>query len=233
MTAAVDLLLFVVLPYAALLIFVVATVERYRRHGFSVTSQSSQFLENRLHFWALVPFHAGILIVLVGHLVAVLLPRGVLAWNAVPLRWYVLEAATFAGGLLALLGLGATIVRRMWVPAVRLGTSWFDWVVYALLLVQITVGLVLAVRYPWGSSWFAAAATPYLWSLAALQPNVMLVTAMPLLVRVHIVAAWLLLAVFPFSRLVHILAVPNPYLWRAPQVIRWYGREAVASGRKP
>jgi nitrate reductase gamma subunit len=56
---------------------------------------------------------------------------------------------------------------------------------------------------------------------------------MPLLVRAHIVGAWLLLAVFPFSRLVHILVVPNPYLWRAPQVVRWYDRPAEASGRKP
>jgi nitrate reductase gamma subunit len=91
----------------------------------------------------------------------------------------------------------------------------------------------VAIRYPFGSSWFAAAATPYLWSLARLQPDVTLVAAMPLLVRLHIIGAWMLVAVFPFSRLVHILAVPNPYLWRPPQVVRWYGRPAVMSGRKP
>ncbi len=233
MTPAVDLMLFVVLPYAAIVVCAVATVERYRRHSFSCTSQSSQFLENRLHFWALVPFHAGILIVAAGHLVAFLLPRGVLAWNAVPMRWYVVETATLAAGVLALGGFGLIILRRASVVAVRLGTSRLDWVVYALLLAQLATGVGLAMRYPWGSSWFAAAAAPYLWSLARLQPDVTLVAAMPLLVRAHIVGAWLLLAVFPFSRLVHILVVPNPYLWRAPQVIRWYDRPAEASGRKP
>jgi nitrate reductase gamma subunit len=116
---------------------------------------------------------------------------------------------------------------------VRLGTTPFDWVVYGLLIAQLATGVALAVRYPWGSSWFAAAAAPYLWSLARLQPDVAVAGAMPLLVRAHIVGAWLLLAAFPFSRLVHILLVPIPYLWRAPQVIRWYGRPAVASGRKP
>jgi nitrate reductase gamma subunit len=55
---------------------------------------------------------------------------------------------------------------------------------------------------------------------------------MPLLARLHIGGTWLLLAVFPFSRLVHILVVPNPYLWRAPQVVRWYARPAAAAGRK-
>jgi nitrate reductase gamma subunit len=119
------------------------------------------------------------------------------------------------------------------VPAVRLGTGWLDWVVYVLLLAQIATGVALAVRYPAGSSWFAAAASPDLWSLARLQPDVTLAAAMPLLVRAHIVGAWLLVAVFPFSRLVHVLAVPIPYLWRRPQVVRWYERPAVAAGRKP
>jgi nitrate reductase gamma subunit len=233
MIRAFDLLLFAVLPYAAILVCAVAIVERYRRHGFTITSRSSQFLENRLHFWALVPFHAGILIVLAGHLVGWLLPRGVLAWNAVPARLYVLEATALAGGLLALVGLGAAIVRRGSVDRVRLGTSGLDWVVYALLFGQIATGVAVALVYPWGSSWYAAAAAPYLTSLVTLQPDVALIAAMPLLVRAHVVGAWLLLAVFPFSRLVHVLTVPNPYLWRAPQVFRWYGRPAVAAGRKP
>jgi nitrate reductase gamma subunit len=233
MTPAFDLLLFVILPYVAAVVCAVGTIERYRRHAFSCTSQSTQFLENRLHFWALVPFHAGILIVAAGHLVAILLPRGVLAWNAVPMRWYVVETATLAAGVLALVGFGTIIVRRASIVPVRLGTSRLDWLVYALLFAQLATGVGLAMRYPWGSSWFAAAAAPYLWSLTRLQPDVTRVAAMPLLVRAHIVGAWLLLAVFPFSRLVHILVVPNPYLWRAPQVIRWYDHPAEASGRKP
>ena len=96
------------LPYVAV---VVAAWSR-RSSGIagtriSCTSQSTQFLENRLHFWALVPFHAGILVVLVGHVVAFLVPQGVLAWNAAPARLYVLEAMALAAGLLALAGFAA------------------------------------------------------------------------------------------------------------------------------
>jgi len=232
MTAAFDLLLFVVLPYAAAAVCVIATAERYSRHGFSCTSMSSQFLENRLHFWAMVPFHAGILIVLLGHLIAFLVPRGVLAWNAVPARLLVLEAAAFAGGLLALGGFAAVIVRRLMLPALRRGTRRLDWVMYAVLAIQLATGVALAVAYPWGSSWFAVAASPYLWSLVKLQPDMSTVAAMPLLARAHVAGTWLLLALFAFSRLVHVIAVPNPYLWRAPQVVRWYRRPTVAAGRK-
>ena len=46
---------------------------------------------------------------------------------------------------------------------------------------------------------------------------------MPLLFKVHVTGLWVLLGVFPFTRLVHVLVVPNPYLWRRPQVVRWYG----------
>jgi len=50
------------------------------------------------------------------------------------------------------------------------------------------------------------------------------------MVKLHIVSAFLLIGFFPFTRLVHILVVPNPYLWRRTQVVRWYrapGRTAT------
>jgi nitrate reductase gamma subunit len=232
MNPAFDLLLFVVLPYVAAAICVMATAERYTRHGFSCTSMSSQFLENRMHFWAMVPFHAGILMVLFGHLVAFLVPRGVLAWNAVPARLFVLEAAALTGGLLALGGFTGVIVRRLMLAPVRRGTAPIDWLTYAVLAIQLATGVALAVAYPWGSSWFAAAASPYLWSLVTLQPDMAAIAAMPSLARLHVAGTWLLLGLFAFSRLVHVVAVPNAYLWRAPQVIRWYRRPVVAAGRK-
>lgn len=49
-------------------------------------------------------------------------------------------------------------------------------------------------------------------------------TALPPLVKSHIVGAYVLIGFFPFTRLVHVLVVPNPYLWRRPQVVRWYRR---------
>lgn len=229
----VDLLLFVVLPYAATLFAVAAGIERYRRHGFSFTSFSTQIFESRLHFWALVPFHAGILLVLAGHVVALLIPRGILVWNAAPARLVVLEAAALAGGLLALGGLAAAMYRRAMLQVVRRYTTWFDWGVYALLLAQIATGVAIAALYPWGSSWYASTAVPYLWSLILLRPDAAAVAAMPALVRWHVVLAWLFVGVFSVSRLVHVLAVPNHYLWRAPQVVRWARRTVPPGGRTP
>jgi len=224
--ATVDLLLLGVLPYVALFTFFLVTIYRYVAQTFSYSSLSSQFLENQQHFWSLVPFHYGILVVLAGHVVAWLVPRQVLAWNARPLRLYVLEVSALAFGLLTLLGLVNIVARRLSDAKVRVVTSPADWVLYALLLVQVGSGVAVAVLHPWGSSWFAAAMTPYLWSLATLGPDLGTVAGLPWLVKLHIVNAWLVIGFFPFTRLVHVLVVPNPYLWRRPQVVRWYRRRA-------
>lgn len=216
--------LFVVLPYVALFTFFLVSIQRYRTRPFTYSTQSSQFLENRRHFWALVPFHYGIIVVLTGHVVAFFIPRQILAWNSHPLRLYVLEVSALVFGLLSVVGLVAIVVRRASDAKVKVVTSIPDWVVLGLLLVQIVGGVLVAVQYPWGTSWFAAAMAPYLWSLLWLQPDVATVTALPALVQLHIVNAFLLIGFFPFSRMVHVLVMPNPYLWRRPQVARWYGR---------
>jgi len=221
-----DQFLFAILPYMVAITFFPVTIVRYVARGFTYSSLSSQFLENKQHFWGLVPFHYGILVVTGGHIVAFLLPKQLLAWNSQPLRLYVLEISALIFAALALVGLCAALVRRFSVSKVRQVTTARDWVLFALLLVQIATGIGVAIFHPWGSSWFAAAVTPYLWSLAKLNPNLAAVSAMPLLVKIHIVTAYLVVGYFPFTRLVHVLVVPNPYLWRKPQVVRWYGRHA-------
>ncbi|MEO8593133.1 MAG: respiratory nitrate reductase subunit gamma [Candidatus Solibacter sp.] len=221
-----DQLLFNALPYMAVLTFFLMTVRRYRARTFTYSSLSSQFLENQQHFWGLVPFHYGILVVLGGHFVAFLVPREILLWNSHPLRLYILEGSALVFGILTMVGLGAAIVRRITVSKVKMVTSKLDWVLFALLMLEVVLGVGVALSYPWGSSWFAATAVPYFWSLLKLNPDIGYVTPMPWLVKLHIVNAYLLILLFPFTRLVHILVVPNPYLWRKPQVVRWYRKPA-------
>ncbi|MEP6715079.1 MAG: respiratory nitrate reductase subunit gamma [Terriglobia bacterium] len=217
-------LLFGILPYVALIVFFLMTVIRYRSRSFTYSSLSSQFLENRLHFWAVVPFHYGILTVLAGHIMAFLIPRQILLWNSNPLRLFTLEITGLIFGFLTLVGLVASIIRRFTVAKVNRVTSVGDWIVYAMLLFQVVSGVSIALFYPWGSSWFAAIATPYFWSIVELRPLVENIAPMPWLVKLHIINAFLLIGFFPFTRLVHVLVVPNPYLWRKTQVVRWYRR---------
>jgi nitrate reductase gamma subunit len=213
---------FIVLPYVAMLVFFLGTIFRYRKAPYTYSSLSSQFLENQRHFWGLVPFHYGIVTVLTGHVVAFLLPQQILNWDSRPLRLYILEGTALTFGLLTVVGLIGAIHRRLSVSKVREVTNTFDWIVLSMLLVQTLSGVYVAVFHPWGSAWFSAAISPYLWSLVRFNPDIGYISMLPIGVKIHIVMAYIVIGVAPFTRLVHILVAPNPYLWRKPQVVRWY-----------
>ncbi|MFQ5632020.1 MAG: respiratory nitrate reductase subunit gamma, partial [bacterium] len=217
-----NLFWFGVLPYVALAIFFLVTIQRYTNRAYTYSSLSSQFLENKAHFWALVPFHYGVLTILAGHVIGFLLPKQVLWWNSVPLRLYILEVTAFIGGIFTLVGLVNIVIRRMTDAKAKMVTSTADWIVISILIVQVGTGLYTAIFHNWGSSWFAASLAPYLWSIVKFSPEIAYVTPMPLMVKLHIIGAFAIILLFPFTRLVHILVVPNPYLWRKPQMVRWY-----------
>lgn len=225
-----EQILFGIFPYLALVVFFMVTIQRYRTQKFTYSSLSSQFLENKKHFWGMVPFHYGILTVLGGHVVAFLIPRQILLWNSVPMRLYILEITAFIFAILTLVGLVALISRRLSDPKLKIVTSRADWVLVALLVFQVVAGIYIAMFHRWGSSWFAGVMAPYLWSLVKLQPNVEYLIELPLMVKLHVLNAWAIIAFFPFTRLVHVLVIPNPYLWRKNQVVRWY-REPQAPAR--
>lgn len=228
-----DMLVFGVFPYVAIALFCAGCVERLLRHPSTLTSRSSQFLENRQHFWAMVPFHAGVLVVLAGHLAAFLVPTLFTGWTASLRRLHALEVFSLACGLLAGGGLALVLFRRASIASVRRTTTALDWSVLAVLLIQLSTGIGVAVSQRWGSAWFAPVATPYLRSLLTLRPDVAAIAALPASVKLHIGGAWLLIAVFPFTRLVHILKAPIPYLWRRPQIVRWHHARAVPLEKRP
>jgi nitrate reductase gamma subunit len=213
---------FVVFPYIAVVVFLVGTIYRYRQKGFQYSSLSAQFLEGRQGFWGSVPFHWGILMVFLGHLVAFLFPEGVLAWNSAPARLIAHEGLAFTFAVAVVVGLSALILRRLLNPRLRVVTSGMDLFIELFLLAQVILGCWIALGYRWGSSWFASDLSPYLWSLIKLDPQPAAVIAMPLVIRAHIVLAFSIFLIFPFTRLVHLLVAPFHYIWRPYQVVIWY-----------
>jgi len=219
-----DKFLFVGYPYAALVLAVVVGILRYRWRPFSYSSLSSQFLENKQLFWGSGLWHWGILWVLAGHFVAFLIPGRILAWNAQPVRLYLLEASGLIMGLLAMVGVVALMVRRSSSARIKAVTSPMDWVILCLLLLQVVTGVDTALRYRWGSSWYASNAVPYLRSILALNPRPEFIQPLPWFPKLHILGGLTILLLIPFSRLAHFLVVPLHYLWRKPQVVIWNRR---------
>lgn len=215
MTAA---FLFGVFPYLAFVVGVAGVVWRVVRRGETVTARSSQLLEGRLLYWGSVPWHQAILPVLLAHLLATVLPG---AWGRLlgaPLRLYVLEVTGLALGALALAGIAVLAVRR---ARLLRGTRPLDALALLSLVVQAATGVFVAYAYRWGSGWYLHTAAPWLASLARLDPQIGPMAALPLAVKVHALNAFVLLALAPFTRLVHAATWPVPYLWRRPQIVVW------------
>ncbi len=220
-----DVFLYGALPYLAFGLAIGVGLYRYYQNRFTFSSFSSQLIEKRLLFWGSVPWHYGIVILLIGHLIGLVIPSWVGDFNAAPLRLYLLEVTAFGLALFALVGLAVLILRRWISPYAAAVTTGMDALVLFLLLVQVIAGISIALFSRWGSWWYLSNAVPYLWSLVTFTPQISYAQTLPFAAQVHIVNAFLLVAVFPFSRLVHIFTLPITYLWRPYQTVVWNRRQ--------
>ena len=207
---ALDTVLFIALPYVTIVVFLVGTIRRYTRAGFSITSLSAQFLEPQTGFWGTVPFHIGILVLFLGHLAMFMFPELILLWNSDPTRLLVHEGIAFTFGLVVLVALTVLLIRRWTKPRVRAVTSRMDIAVEVLLWAQVLLGCWTALSYRWGSSWFASDLSPYLWSILQFNPDISAISAMPWVVKLHVVGAYVIVLLIPFTRLAHIPRCAGP-----------------------
>lgn len=226
-----DAVLFIVFPYLAVALAVGVSLYRFLAHQFTFSSLSSQWLEGRWLFWGAVPWHFGVVPILLIHLGAFVIPRVMALLHGTPATLYLAELVGKVLALLAFAGMLVLIVRRLSNPKLRVVTTPMDWVVLALLLNQIFLGLWTAFFYRWGAAWFVDTATPWVQSLAAFRPQTETVAALPLIPKLHFLNATLLIALVPFSRLVHLLAFPIAYLWRRLQAVTWNRRPESQKGQ--
>jgi nitrate reductase gamma subunit len=212
---------YMVLPYLAILSLLLGSIYRYRYAGFQVSSLSSQFLESKKLYFGSRPFHWAIIVLFFGHLTAFLIPRAVLAWNQVPLRLFILEVTALAFGLILLFSLVLLIIRRWNTKRLHIVTSKMDLFVYLILSVQAVTGLWIALFFRWGSSWFAMVLTPYLRSIFTFNPDIVPMTSFPFMVQLHVISAFILVGMIPYTRFMHFLVYPLAYLWRPYQLVIW------------
>jgi len=171
-------------------------------------------LESRRLYWGSISFHWGLVLILLGHLAALIVPSGFELWNRVPVRLYLLEATGLALGLWTAFGLVVLLDRRIRHHRIQAVTSRMDVAVLSLLAVQVASGLWIAIGYRWGSYWGTSVLVPYMRSILTLSPDASYVTPLPLVLQIHVFAFWLFVAIFAFSRLVHIVTLPLGYVLR-------------------
>jgi nitrate reductase gamma subunit len=230
-----DALLWIAVPYVSIAIFIVGHYWRYRYDKFGWTTRSTQLYETRLLRLGSPLFHFGILLVAVGHIAGVLIPK---SWTeAVGIgetAYHVLAVALgVAAGFCTLAGAAILIYRRRTVGPVFSATTRNDKTMYVLLVGTILLGLGTTVLgnltdHPHD---YRQTVSPWFRSIFYFQPDTALIKAAPLGFQLHVLAAWVLFAFWPFSRLVHVFSMPLGYLTRPYIVYR--SRDTEPGSRAP
>ena len=218
-------LVFGIYPYVALTVLVVGSIIRYDREPYTWRSGSSQLLRRRQLMWGSVLFHAGVLVVFVGHLVGLLTPIAVFEELGIGHGAKQVMAIVVGGiaGLFALAGATMLAHRRLFDARIRATSGFGDNAVIVLLWVQLVLGLAtipLSLGHLDGHEMLTFMA----WAQGIFtfdgEAASYIADAHPVF-KLHLFLGLTIFLVFPFTRLVHMLSAPVRYIWRPGyQVVR-------------
>lgn len=217
-------LIFVALPYAALALLLVVTPWRFLNRRLTWSAYSTEFLERKLLYWGINPWHYGILPILMAHVLGFAFPGAMKRILGDQTTLVILEGLGIALGLFALFGIVLLLLRRCNSPMLKGVTFSSDWLLLFLLAFQAGSGVYIGIFMRWGSVWYLHTAVPYLWSIVSFDPQLAFVSDFPLIFKLHAACAFLIVAVLPFTKLVHMLYLPIDFLKDPPIVYRWRSR---------
>lgn len=215
-----------VFPYICLVLLVAGLIWRFHYDQYGWTTRSSQLYESAWLRAASPLFHFGIIFVFFGHVAGLLIPKSFTEAMGISQHAYHMGAVIGGGiaGMMTLVGLVGLLIRRFKYHSVRLATTGFDKFMYVLLCLPIALGSyatftqqMLGGQHGYD---YRETISPWLRSLFTLSPQVELMQKVPISFQLHIVAAFLLFAIWPFTRLVHVLSVPVGYTTRPYLVYR-------------
>ena len=220
-------LTFTVFPYICLTVFVVGHAMRYLTDRFRWNARSSEFLEKKNLLYGSVMFHWGIIFTFLGHAGGLLIPQryfdmaGIGESGHLAIAYWMgllVGAAAFVGCLLLMW-------RRLSDRRVRAAGRVNDIVTLAGLSAVIGLGFYNVIFGHYNVLYTVA---PWIRGIVFFSPDAELMRPVPLGFKLHVLAAWALLAFSPFSRLVHIWSVPLTYLFRAKILFRKKAGRAMA-----
>ncbi|MFF9622651.1 respiratory nitrate reductase subunit gamma [Streptomyces griseosporeus] len=227
-------LLWGALPYIAFVLLAAGLVWRYRYDKFGWTTRSSQLYESRLLNIASPAFHYGILFVLAGHLVGLFVP---MSWTDTvgvgehAYHLFSLYGGT-AAGVLTVAGIVLLVYRRRTRAPVFRATAANDKLMYLVLLAAIVLGMVAKLAHSSGDGYnYRTTIGPWARSLFTLRPRTGLMEGVPVLYQLHAVVGMALIALVPYTRLVHMFSAPVQYLTRPYIVYR--SRDPRQLGARP
>lgn len=224
MNLSLNMLLFGLYPYLAVVICIAASIIRFDQDQYTWKASSSQIFRTRNMVLASNLFHVGILFILFGHLVGLLTPESIYHYViSTPHKQLLAMVSGGLFGVLCFIGLTILIYRRLTDPRVRTNSNFSDFVVLFLLYIQLILGLatiVVSADHMDGSVMLLLA--QWAQSIVTLQPAQAsaAIASVHVLYKLHVFFGITILLVFPYTRLVHIISAPVWYLGRRYQVVR-------------
>ncbi len=216
--------LWVIFPYICIAIFVVGHIFRYRNDQFGWTAKSSEFIEKKQLMIGSLLFHIGIFPVILGHVAGLGIPKEWTRAMGVSDHMYHF-GAVWGGGFFGVMTLAGMIIltsRRFTNKNVRKLSSVSDLLVNTFLLFIVFIGVYASLITNTMTPGFDYRETISVWfrSLLIFQPEAAYMTAAPLSFKLHILTGFLIFAMWPFTRLVHVWSVPLNYVGRSYIVYR-------------
>lgn len=219
-----QIFLFGVYPYIALTIAIIGTWVRFDLSQYSWKAGSTQMLRTKNMRLASNLFHVGIIVVLLGHLFGMLTPhflydRFISAGNKQILAVVVGGIA----GVFCWFGLVMLMWRRFTDDRISNTSSFSDKLVLVLLFIQLNLGLIsifTSVKHLDGytmmnlAGWAQDITILRPWQAAAR------IEQTDLIYQLHMALGITLIAIFPFTRLIHIISAPIWYFGRRYQIVR-------------
>lgn len=219
-----DLFLWVIIPYITLTIFVLGHIYRYNTDQFGWSAKSSEFLEKRRLKWGSLLFHWGIIFVFFGHVAGLLIPKIFYDIVGISDHMYHFGAVWFGGaaGIACVIGGALLWLRRISVKRISVNSSFTDHLSLIILGFVVLVGFTNTVGYTASGGEFDYRLTigPWLRGIFTFRPNPAYMAYAPVGFQIHVLLAFFLFAIWPFTRLVHVWSLPITYLKRRYVVYR-------------
>lgn len=213
-----------IFPYISGTILVLGSVYRFIFRGMTCYAPSTEIFEKKWLRLGSLSFHWGILFAFIGHVMGVVIPKGVYTALGITDHTYHFLAIVGGGfaGVMVFLGLIVMVIRKIKFQKIRVHTTLGDYFAMTMLIVIAGLGTYMTLIYNTTVVVYEYRTSigPWFRSLFTLHPHYDLMLTVPLLFKIHVILSFFLFASIPFTKLIHMFSFPGRYPVRAPQQYR-------------
>ncbi len=209
-------ILFTYLPHIALAIFLFGLITRLIMINKTVHAESTQFIADKKVKLGSNLFHLGIIFVFFGHL-TLFVPEWLyhIVMTTETKRMIALSMGSFFG-IMALVGMSILVIRRFNAPRIKANSSFQDYFIIILLLVEVILGLTAVAGTATGPIEKYAALSEWAQAVVTFQPDAgAILINHSIQYKLHIVTGLFIFMIFPYTKLMHMLVLPYVYLFRS------------------